>query len=74
MSFCSRVLGFKGLERRAVVVCVNEDGSRPHARERFHVGMSRATDHVIVVADPDVIVRIGNTDLLDRLRNGSGAG
>lgn len=70
--FYSHVLGFKGLERRAVVLCVNEDGSRPHARERLYVGLSRATDRLIVVGDPEAIARIGGAGLLERLRGGSG--
>ena len=50
--FYGHVLGCKGLERRAVVLCLNEDGSRDRARERLYVGMSRATDQLVVVGDP----------------------
>ncbi len=32
--FYGHVLGFKGMERRAVVLCVNEDGTRDRAAER----------------------------------------
>lgn len=53
--FYGHVLGCKGLERPAVVLCVNE-GTRPErAREKLYVGMSRATDHLIVVGDPEMI-------------------
>jgi ATP-dependent exoDNAse (exonuclease V) alpha subunit len=52
------VLGCKGLERRAVVLCVNEGGNRDRARERLYVGMSRVMDELVVVGDPDVIRRV----------------
>ena len=44
--FYGHVLGCKGLERRAVVLCVNETEVRDRARERLYVGMSRATDQL----------------------------
>ena len=53
--FYGHVLGCKGLERRAVVLCLNEDGARDRARERLYVGMSRATDELVVVGDPAMI-------------------
>lgn len=53
--FYGHVLGCKGLERRAVVLCVNEAQSRERSRERMYVGLSRATDRLIVVGDPEVI-------------------
>ncbi|NLE97191.1 MAG: nuclease [Propionibacterium sp.] len=58
--FYGHVLGFKGLERRAVVLCVNEDGTRPRFRERMYVGLSRATDRLIVVGDLDAIAHAGD--------------
>ncbi|OCL37136.1 nuclease [Tessaracoccus lapidicaptus] len=58
--FYGHVLGFKGLERRAVVLCVNEDGTRERFRERMYVGLSRATDRLIVVGDPTAIARAGD--------------
>ena len=42
--FYGHVLGFKGMERRALVLCANEDGTRDQAAERLYVGLSRATD------------------------------
>lgn len=57
--FYGHVLGSKGLERRAVVLCINEDGTRDRARERLYVGMSRATDQLVVVGDPEVVRRAG---------------
>ena len=61
--FYGHVLGFKGMERRAVVLCVNEDGRRDRASERLYVGLSRATDRLIVVGDPDAIGRMGGADV-----------
>ena len=65
--FYGHVLGFKGMERRAVVLCVNEDGSRDRAAERLYVGLSRATDRLIVVGDPDAVRRMGGPDVCRRL-------
>ncbi len=66
--FYSHVLGFKGMERRAVVLCLNEEGTRDRSRERLYVGLSRATDRLIVVGDPDVVLRAGGPDVLERLQ------
>jgi hypothetical protein len=65
--FYGHVLGCKGLERRAVVLCLNEDGSRDRARERLYVGMSRATDELVVVGDPDTVRRVAGGDVARRL-------
>lgn len=58
--FYGHVLGFKGLERRAVVLCVNEDGTWERFRERIYVGLSRATDRLIVVGDLNAIGHAGD--------------
>ncbi len=60
LEFYGHVLGFKGLERRAVVLCVNEDGTRERFRERMYVGLSRATDKLIVVGDLAAIAHAGD--------------
>lgn len=65
--FYGHVLGFKGLERRAVVLAVNEDGSRERARERLYVGLSRARDQLVVCGDPDVVRRVGGDEVARRL-------
>ncbi|MFW6772639.1 NERD domain-containing protein [Nocardioides sp. CPCC 205120] len=65
--FYGHVLGCKGLERRAVVLCLNEDGERDRARERLYVGMSRATDQLVVVGDPRVVARVGGPEVARRL-------
>ena len=66
--FYGHVLGSKGLERACVVLCVNEEGERDRARERLYVGMSRATDVLVVVGDPEVIRRVGGDEVARRLR------
>ena len=65
--FYGHVLGFKGMERRAVVLCVNEDGNRDRAAERLYVGLSRATDRLIVVGDPDALRLMGGPDVCRQL-------
>ncbi|WP_181312551.1 nuclease-related domain-containing DEAD/DEAH box helicase [Nocardioides campestrisoli] len=65
--FYGHVLGCKGLERRAVVLCLNEDGTRDRAKERLYVGMSRATDVLVVVGDPETVRRVGGDDVAARL-------
>lgn len=65
--FYGHVLGCKGLERRAVVLCVNESTDRDRSRERLYVGMSRATDELVVVGDPDVVRAIGGPQVAARL-------
>ncbi len=57
--FYGHVLGCKGLERPAVVLCVNDTEVKERSREKLYVGMSRATDQLIVVGDPDVVREIG---------------
>ena len=65
--FYGHVLGCKGLERPAVVLCVNESHVRDRSRERLYVGMSRATDHLIVVGDPSVVAEIGGPAVAEQL-------
>ncbi|TCJ30431.1 hypothetical protein [Nocardioides jejuensis] len=65
--FYGHVLGCKGLERKAVVRCVNESIVKDRARERIYVGMSRATDRLIVVGDPAIIREIGGPEVAKRI-------
>ena len=65
--FYGHVLGFKGLERRAVVLVVNEQGAFERSRERLYVGLSRARDQLVVCADPSFIAEIGGPALTRRL-------
>ncbi|WP_323099822.1 nuclease-related domain-containing DEAD/DEAH box helicase [Intrasporangium sp. YIM S08009] len=64
--FYGHVLGCKGLERRAVVLCVNAKNTE-RAREMLYVGMSRATDQLVVVGDPEFIREIGGAQVAARL-------
>ena len=65
--FYGHVLGCKGLERRAVVLCVNESGTHDRGKERLYVGMSRATDQLVVVGSADAIEAMGGPDVARRL-------
>ncbi len=65
--FYGHVLGFKGLERRCVVLVVNETGKFERSRERLYVGLSRARDQLVVCGDPDFIRAVGGPDLARRL-------
>ncbi|MBX7435243.1 NERD domain-containing protein [Mycobacterium sp. Y57] len=65
--FYGHVLGFKGLERRAVVLVVNEESAFDRSRERLYVGLSRARDQLVVCGDPDFIREVGGPDLARRL-------
>jgi hypothetical protein len=65
--FYGHVLGCKGLERRVVVLCVNESTVRDRSRERLYVGMSRATDLLVVVGDPATIREAGGRAVAQRL-------
>ena len=65
--FYGHVLGFKGLERRAVVVVVNDSNQFERSRERLYVGLSRARDQLVVCGDPDFIRKVGGPDLAHRL-------
>lgn len=51
--FYGHVLGFKGLERRAVVLVCNHHAGVDRLRERIYVGLSRATDVLVVVGDAE---------------------
>jgi ATP-dependent exoDNAse (exonuclease V) alpha subunit len=65
--FYGHVLGCKGLERRVVVLCVNESQVRDRSRERLYVGMSRAMDLLVVVGDPATIREMGGQAVAQRL-------
>ncbi len=66
--FYGHVLGCKGLERRAVVLCFNEAEPRDRARERLYVGLSRATDKLVVVGDAATIRETAGEELVRALR------
>jgi hypothetical protein len=64
--FYGHVLGCKGLERKAVVLCVNPKNTE-RAKEMLYVGMSRATDRLIVVGDPQTVREIGGEQVAFQL-------
>ena len=66
--FYGHVLGFKGLERRAVVLVVNEKSEVERSRERLYVGLSRTRDQLVVCGGPDFIREVGGEDLSHRLK------
>ncbi|MEO3938581.1 NERD domain-containing protein [Dermatophilaceae bacterium Soc4.6] len=65
--FYGHVLGCKGLERRVVVLCVNSGADTERLREKLYVGMSRATDQLVVVGDPAVVRAVGGDEVARRL-------
>lgn len=66
--FYGHVLGFKGLERRVVVLALNEKAPSERSRERLYVGLSRARDELVVCGDPAFIAEVGGPALLRRLQ------
>jgi ATP-dependent exoDNAse (exonuclease V) alpha subunit len=65
--FYGHVLGFKGLERRAVVLVLNETKIGERSRERLYVGLSRARDQLVVCGSSDTIRRLGGEEVLRHL-------
>ena len=65
--FYGHVFGCKGLERPAVVLCGNETKVQDRSREKLYVGMSRATDQLIVVGDPDLVREMGGPAVAEQL-------
>lgn len=66
--FYGHVLGFKGLERRAVVLALNEEAPVERSKERLYVGLSRPRDQLVVCGDPAFIAEVGGDAVLRRLR------
>lgn len=66
--FFGHVLGFKGLERRVVVLALNQEDRRDRSRERLYVGLSRATDCLVVCGDPDYVRDVAGEATLRKLR------
>ncbi|MDN6605580.1 nuclease-related domain-containing DEAD/DEAH box helicase [Brevibacterium sp.] len=59
--FYGHVLGFKGLERPVVVLCINGFRDVERAVDMLYVGLSRATTKLVVVGDLSVFDRIYET-------------
>jgi hypothetical protein len=70
--FYGHVLGFKGLERSAVVLAVNGMRDETRAKEMLYVGLSRARSQLVVVGDLDYIARLGGEGVRKRLAKASG--
>ena len=66
--FYGHVMGFKGLERPAVVLALNEQPDRERAMERLYVGLSRARDLLVVCGDPEHIESVGGPAVLRKIR------
>jgi hypothetical protein len=65
--FYGHVLGFKGLERPAVILALNEKEPVERSRERLYVGLSRARDELVVVGDPAFVEEVGGPAVLRHL-------
>lgn len=65
--FYGHVLGFKGLERPAVVLAVNGFRDLERAAEMLYVGLSRARDLLVVCGDAAVIHKVGGPAVAKRL-------
>lgn len=61
--FYGHVLGFKGLERSVIVLCVNGFKDLSRAAEQLYVGLSRARSLLIVVGDSDLLEEAGGREL-----------
>jgi superfamily I DNA and RNA helicase len=70
--FYGHVLGFKGLERPAVVLAVNGFRDEARAREMLYVGLSRARDLLVVCGDLELIRRVGGEPVAHRLSGRAG--
>ena len=68
--FYGHVLGFKGLERSAVVLAVNGFHDMARARHMVYVGMSRARSLLVVVGPREVVEEAAGPELLAALDAG----
>ena len=65
--FYGHVLGCKGLERKVVVLCGQRVERQDRSRERLYVGLSRATDKLVVVGPPSRHPGDGRPEVAKRL-------
>jgi hypothetical protein len=49
------------------VLCLNEAEPRPRSRERLYVGLSRATDKLVVVGPSGFVRSVGGPEVAKRL-------
>jgi hypothetical protein len=71
--FYGHVLGFKGLERSAIVLVLNETHVGERSRERLYVGLSRARDQLVVCGSSAMIRAIAGEDVVRALIPGRGS-
>lgn len=57
------MLGFKGIERSVVILCVNGFKDMARAAEQLYVGLSRARSLLVIVGDPELIADAGGREL-----------
>jgi hypothetical protein len=69
--FYGHVLGFKGLERPAVVLAVNGFKQPERAKEMLYVGLSRARTQLVVCGDLEELARVGGAGVRKRLQEAS---
>ncbi|WP_159612699.1 nuclease-related domain-containing DEAD/DEAH box helicase [Glutamicibacter sp. JC586] len=60
--FYGHVLGFKGLERSVVILCVNGFKDLDRATEQLYVGFSRARSLLVVVGDRQLVNEASGTN------------
>ncbi|MCX6499538.1 MAG: NERD domain-containing protein [Arthrobacter sp.] len=65
--FYGHVLGFKGLERSVIVLCVNGFKDLSRAAEQLYVGLSRARSLLIVVGNSELLEKAGGRELKEAL-------
>lgn len=61
--FYGHVLGFKGLERSVVILCINGFKDMERAAELLYVGLSRARCLLVVVGDSELLREAGGNQL-----------
>lgn len=66
--FYGHVMGFKGLERPAVVLAINEEPNSERAKERLYVGLSRARDLLVVCGSEEHLSAVGGPAVLAKIR------
>lgn len=67
--FYGHVLGFKGLERSVVILCVNGFKQMERAAEMLYVGFSRARSLLVVVGDEQLLDQGCGSELHSALHN-----
>ena len=65
--FYGHVLGFKGLERPAVVLCINGFRDVARAKEMLYVGLSRPRTKLVVCGELALISQVGGEGVRRRL-------